>query len=72
MYHAYNSKLPHKLQSFLSQVEIARITALGKCISFIVCYKRTNMKAHCTMSIGTTLWNKLPNNISKNKNLFYI
>ena len=70
MYHAYNSKLPHKLQSLFELGRDSSYYSTRQKHKFKVCYKRTNMKAHCITSIGTTLWNKLPNNIYENKNLY--
>ena len=68
MYRAYHVKLPIKLQSlFIKDSNSKHCTRQQN--KFQVFYKRTNIKALCVSSKGTSLWNSLPNSITDSSSL---
>ena len=68
MYNAYHFKLPTKLQLLFNKGSNSQ-HCTRQHNKFKVFYKRTNIKALCVSSKGTSLWNSLPTSIINSSSL---
>ena len=70
MFKAYYNKLPTNLQKMFNLGNQTSNYKTRQQNKFLVKFKRTNIMAHCTSSIGVKVWNRLPNFVTEAKSLY--
>ena len=69
MFKAYNNKLPTNLQKLFNIGNQTSNYKTRQQKKFLVRFRRTNIMAHCTSSVGVKIWNSLPKFVTEAKSL---